>query len=245
MKLYRKVRTEQSDRFIVNVLDDHWGQRKGAQNSKGSTKVINTPNFSKKLAEAVGIMLGDGSVYVNKNYGIYQVRIAGNIVNEKPYLIKFIKPLFEKLFGISGRIIRKPQFGTVYIAFDSRELVDFLMQIGVYTSLRKSRNGIPKWIKLNKGFLVPCLRGLIDTDGSVHRLSNKDPQLIRISFKNSNKVLLEDVKQSFSILAFHPSKIITRQVFLTRKADIKRFAKLIGFSNAKNKERLDKLSPIV
>lgn len=188
---------DQTDRFIVNILDDHWGQRKGARNSRGSTKVINAPTFSKKLSEAVGIMLGDGSVYVNKKYGIYQVRIAGNIFNEQPYLIKFIKPLFEKLFGISGRIIRKPQFWTMYIAFDSRELVDFLKQIGVYTSLRKSRNGIPRWIKSNKNFLVTCVRGLIDTDGSVDKLSNKDPQLIRISFKNSNKVLLEDVKQSF------------------------------------------------
>lgn len=241
--LYDKIRTRASDKHIIALLNDNWGRVLGGRNSSGSTKKISEPKLCEELAEAVGIMLGDGSIYANKNKGVYQVRIASNFHNEQPYSTGFIKPLFEKLFGITGGVIRNPKQGVVYVVLYSRELTSFLNKIGLSGGKRKSGFGIPKWIKLNNAYLVSCIRGLIDTDGSVHRLSNRDPHLIRITFKNSNKVLSKDMRNGLLKLGFHPSKVTHRNLFLTRKADIKTFIDKIGFNNPKNIERFKNLAP--
>ena len=244
--IYDKIRTKETDRFIIEILDDNWGKIKGGKNSPGSTKRIVTPLLNEKLSEAVGIMLGDGSVYINRNKGIYQVRIASNIYNEEKYSTDFVKPLFESLFGISGRLVRSLKSGAIYVAFDSRELVKFLDKVGVRSAKRKANIGIPKWVKSEKKFLINCIRGLIDTDGSIYRLSNKDPKLKRISFTNTNKILLKDMREGLLRLGFNPSKfILNKNIFLTRKEDIKRFINEIGFNNPKHIERINKLSPVV
>jgi len=243
--IYDKIRTKETDRFIIDILDDNWGKIKGGKNSPGSTKQIKKPVLSRKLAELVGILLGDGSSYKNIKKGVYQVRIAGNIHNEQKYFSTFLKPSFEEQFHIKGRIAKQPKNGAIYLCFDSRELVEFLDSIGVPYNKIKRTVGIPNWIKKQKNFLISCIRGLIDTDGSIHRLSKRDPGLMRISFKNMNMNLLSDVRLSFLQLGFHPSKFIHNQIFLTRKSDIKLFVNKIGFNNSKNIERFMRLSPVV
>ncbi len=243
--LYDKIKTNETDKFLIKFLDDSWGKTKGGKNSTGSTKTINKPKLDKNLAEIVGIVLGDGSIYANQTKGVYQVRVTGNINNEQKYISEYVKPLFESLFGVFGKIILKPEYGAVYLTFSSKELVLFFDRIGVYTSIKKKASGIPSWIKKEEEFSVACIRGLVDTDGSVYRLSKKDPHLKRISFKNTNKTLLEDFRMCLIKLDFHPSKVIFNNVFLTRKNDIKRFADKIGFSNYKNVERFAKISPVV
>lgn len=66
----------------------------------------------------------------------------------------------------------------------------------------------------NKRLLKSLCRGLIDTDGSIFRMSKKRPNLIRINFKNNNERLLQAVRKSFRILGFHSSKVITKMSFI-------------------------------
>lgn len=92
---------------------------------------------------------------------------------------------------------------------------------------------IPKWIKKNRRFLRCCLRGLIDTDGSIYRLKPHWPNLIQISFKSNNKRLLRDVRSAFIFLKFHPSKVFGNRIVLTRQHEVSRYLKEIGTNNKK------------
>ena len=87
----------------------------------------------------------------------------------------------------------------------------------------------------------------MDTDGSIFRMSNKDQNLIRISFTNHNSKLLEDTRKGLIVLGFYPSKIImNRQFFISRQEDIKKYLKEVGFSNKKHLKRIKIFnSPVV
>ena len=48
-----------------------------------------------ELAELIGIVLGDGSLYFNKRHKVYQFVITGHIKNDREYFEKFVLPLLE------------------------------------------------------------------------------------------------------------------------------------------------------
>lgn len=242
-KAYRRISSQETDAHVV--LEYRPNRSPNKPNGQKPRIVIRKPEKDAELAEIVGIMLGDGCNYYNAYYHQYEVRIAANYANEQEYLRKIVIPLFERLFGLQGKIKTQANIGTIYACFASRELCQFLSGIGIPTGRAKSKAGIPSWIKSKEQFLAACLRGLIDTDGSIFRLSRRDYRLLRISFKNNNRKLLEDARQGFVSLGFHPSKIIINQFFLTRKADITDYVAKIGFNNPKNAQRLTQFSPMV
>ncbi len=210
-------------------------------------KPITEPRFSSELAELVGIILGDGSIFI-KRYSIkasvYQLRICGHITLDRDYLINFVKPLISELFSICPAITFFRN-SALYVCCSNKQLVEFLLKIGMEPG-DKVRNqvSIPGWIKENKEYLKSCIRGLIDTDGSVFRMSNQDPQLVRISFKNHSKNLLVGIREGLILLGFSPSKIIGgTQFFLSRKADIEKYINQIGFNNSKHSKRLLRIAP--
>jgi len=237
-------------KLIEESRGKNWGQRKGGLLSRGSLKVANLPNKCKELAEFVGILLGDGNIYSyskGKKIGVYSVRIADDYKKDKDYHINYIKPLCENLFKINVRI-RNHKNNERFICLDSKELVNFLISIGLKSGDKiKNQISIPSWILENDEFVKACLRGLIDTDGSIYRMSKRDAKLIRIDFTNHNRTLLNDTRVAFIKLGFNPSKIINdRKFFISRQRDVARYISEIGFSNNKHKERLKILSsPVV
>jgi hypothetical protein len=76
--------------------------------SKSHCKIINLPPLDEKLAEFVGIVLGDVNIFskVYPNTVINHVRVVGNPKTERWYLLNFIKPLIESLFDIMVGVIR-------------------------------------------------------------------------------------------------------------------------------------------
>ena len=135
-----------------------------------------------------------------------------------------------------------------YLVMYSKRLVDFFAGIGIPAgNKKKNQSTIPHWVYESDGCLRACLRGLIDTDGSVFLMSRKDPHLLRISFVNNNKTLLEDTRTAFIQLGFHPSIIVhNRQFFISRKGDIQKYLNEIGFANKKHLDRIKILhSPVV
>jgi intein/homing endonuclease len=230
-------------RYIEKRLSDEWGKKIGGKISSGTTKKIIKPRKSAKLAELIGIILGDGNLYWNEKKGVYTLKIAGNPYDEREYLIDFVKPLLDEIFKTHSKIeIRKNElFITVY----SKEIIKILEFFGLKRGNKIKNNvGIPYWIKDNKNFLKACIRGLIDTDGSVFKMSNKDSHLNRIGFKNSDKKLLNDTRKGLVLLGFHPSKIIKEDhFFISRKKDTKRYANVIKFNNPKHVRRLINIAP--
>ena len=230
-------------KFILEIKKENWGQINGGNNSKGNTKEIKHPKKNAELAELVGIILGDGNVashIYSKKKRTYSIKIAGDLKKDIEYLNLFVKPMIERLFEIKTRNYSYPKKNGYYIIADGIELIKFFKLMGLNSGNKiKNNQGIPEWIKTNRIYLQNCLRGLIDTDGSIHRMSKRDSNLLRISFKSNIPLLLADFLEAFKKLGYNPNLIkSSNQVFLSRQNEIKKYVKEIGFSNKKHLNRL-------
>lgn len=252
-KLYNKLCKASKVNFEEHVIErkeDHWGQSIGARNSVGSLKKIKMPKQSEELAEIVGAILGDGHVMFHKRgkkIGVYQINITGHITLDRDYHLFYLKRLFENLFEVDAKEVLLQKSNARRLVVYSRELVTFFIKMGLRPGDKiKNQTTIPEWILKKEGYIRACLRGLIDTDGSIHRMSKRDNNLIRLNLTNYDSQLLKDSRKSFITLGFHPSKIIKeRHFFLSRQEEIAKYLKEIGFSNKKHKDRLNQFkSPV-
>jgi len=228
-------------RFIVQKLPDNWGKIKGGKLSSGNLKDIKIPKRDEKLAEFFGIMLGDGHVQKTKEYkrGTYGFNITGHMILDKDYLMNFVKPLGEKLFGISGRTYASKRSKGLHIIFDGLKLVEFFEKEG-FKAGNKIKNQVtfPLWVKENPNFLAACLRGLFDTDGSFYKLTNQNSY--QVEFTNHDSKLLIDSHQALLSLGIGVSRIIdNRKYVITKKSEIAKFYKVIGFHNSKHLNKIN------
>lgn len=230
------------DRFIVKKLDDNWGRSKGGRLSIKKTKKIKVPRNDENLSEIIGIILGDGHLCEYKrsnNIRVYSIKIAGNSKTDKEYLIGYIPLLFKRVFNEEGSIYFSKKRNLGYFNIYGKNYIEFMKSKGLKPGNKKKNNqGIPKWIIENKNYLRKCIRGLIDTDGSIHYISKNNLNL-RIDYTSHIHKLLRDVRESFIVLGFNPSKIIKdRHFFLSSQKDVNKYLKEIGFGNKKNLNRL-------
>jgi len=219
---------------VCEIKPAHWGSVIGGKNSAGKNcKEVALPQKDENLAEFVGIMLGDGHVFskVYPNTAINVIKVAGNSKTEKPYLLHFVKPLIESLFDTKVSVYFN-KGNEVFLAVHGKNVVKFVGRIGLpHGNKIKNKIPIPSWIFENNHYLKACIRGLIDTDGSIYPLKPHYPNLLQICFKNMNPRLLGDVRTALRKLGYHPSKITWNKVYLTRQAEIDRYVMEIGFSN--------------
>ncbi len=234
---------------IAERMPDNWGQSKGSRKSRGSTIRITRPREDEKLAELVGAILGDGNVNYykkGKKIGVYQIKIAGDSRLDKDYHMNYLRPFFYELFGINGKEWTSKKDNSRFLTMTSKELVEFFIKMGLKSGNKiNNQVTIPNWIWKKNKYIEACLRGLIDTDGCIHRMSNKNPNLLRINLKNYNKTLLEDSRKAFILLGFHPSNITSHTIYLSRQAEITKYLKEIGFSNKKHIDRLETFKSLV
>ncbi|MEK6935370.1 MAG: LAGLIDADG family homing endonuclease [Nanoarchaeota archaeon] len=228
------------EKFIVNKLSNNWGQSKGGKNSIGNLKEIKIPNRTKELAELFGILLGDGNIQRTSGYklGTYNIKIVGHSILDKEYLLNFVKPLVENLFNVKVRVYESKTCKGLNIVADSRRIVDFFEKEG-FKAGDKIRNqvAIPNWIKENPEFLAACLRGLHDTDGCFYKLTNQNSY--QIGFTNHNSTLLHDSRNGLLSLGIGVSKIMdNRKYVITKKSEIAKFYKSIGFHNSKHLNKI-------
>jgi len=255
-KTYRKIcnilKTD-FDKFIIEKLNENWGQSKGGTISTGKTKKVKLPEESEELSEFYGIMLGDGNLYRNSFYespknkrGVYSLRIVGDSRYDKSYLLNYVKPLIKKLFEIEiTEGLFKPKGGkfksknAMFLVAYGIKVVDFLESKGFKPGNKIMNSlGIPKWIRKNKNFLRKCLRGLYDTDGGLYGLNSQ--KTYQVVFTNFNRVLLEDVRNSLLSLGIVSSKITKgNKIYVTKKSELRKFLKQIGFRNLRHSHKIE------
>lgn len=234
------------DNFIIEKLSDNWGKSKGGLNSLGSTIKLNKVPFNENLAEFIGAVLGDGNICFYKTnrkerkVGVYHIRIAGDLKKDKDYHLNYLGNLCKSLFNLKVNEILHRRQNERFLDIKSKELVNFFIDMGLKAGDKiKNNTTIPSWIFDNTRFLRVCVRGLIDTDGCIFRMSKRDPNLIRIKFTNHNSTLLKDTRKAFILLGFNPSEITcNREFYISRQDEIKKYLKEIGFSNKKHQIRL-------
>jgi len=170
------------------------------------------------------------------------VRVVGNPKTERRYLLDFVKPLIESLFDVAVGVYTNKKGNEIFLTAYGKNLVRFLDSVGLPCGNKiRNRASIPSWIFEDERYLKACIRGLIDTDGSIYVLKPHYPNLLQICFKSKNPRLLADFKIALQKLGFHPSRISWDKVYLTRQSEIERYAKEIGFSNQNHLERYCKV----
>src|SRR3989344_2486 len=120
-------------------------------------RIINIPHKSEKLAEFVGIMLGDGSISKTN----YEVQITSHSIYEKLYQ-NYIEILLKDLFAVKGRCVTLKKRNTTYVRINSMKLVEFLESIEIPIGTKEKY--IPSWVFENEKWVKACVRGLIDSD---------------------------------------------------------------------------------
>jgi len=155
-------------------------------------KPIKKPIKSKDLAEFVGIVLGDGGITQR------QVIFTFHSEDDKDYA-DFVINLVKKLFNVPIGIHYDKQYKAVDYIISRSELVRFCVEkLGLKKGNKvKQQVDIPDWIKQNKKYSIACVRGLIDTDGSVfthnYKVNKKWYSYKKLTFSNYSKPLLQSV----------------------------------------------------
>lgn len=203
--------------------------------------------MNEKLAEDIGIMIGDGciSVYKSKNFTNNFVSVDGNSLTDKKYLLEYVSNLKSELYNLNFKSLFKKNRNEMRININSQGLVQFYSKVIGLQIGKKINIGIPPLIWESESSIRACLRGIIDTDGSFQIRIGNYPQ---IKIGTASKKLVEDCKKAFDLLGIETNiktdctqihcvtkrPYITNYLYLSGREKFTKYIKLIGFSNSNN-----------
>lgn len=223
------------DDSIEERLDENWGRRKGARMSpRTKVKEVGKVEASGKLAEIVGIMLGDGNIYRKQ----YAVRVCGHINDDRDYLIGHVKSVFMEVFNVEMKEYYHKSVNELILYVYSKFVASNLKNYGMVDGNKKSKGSrIPSWILENEDYTKNCLRGLFDTDGCVFTSKGK----VKIEFYSAIEPLQESFTVAMQKMGFKKkwskSKGSVKTYGLYSADDVRRFINTIGFNNPKHKAK--------
>lgn len=226
-------------KYILKKLNKDWGRSKGGKKSKPKEREVSIllNEHSEKLAELIGIMLGDGNLWSGK--GFYYIRICGHSIDDKNYLFNHVRSLIKSLFDVNMGIYQHNKNKELYLTKGSKDLLFTLEHFGLKRGNKlKNQVGIPQWIFNSKKYLKACIRGLIDTDGTVLPITGRNYSYIW--FTCGNPELRKDFEKAMKILGYKISKWNfhgTPETYIGSKNLIKKFYHEIGFNNVKHIKR--------
>ncbi len=215
-----------------------WWEKEGKYKSNiiGIVKPIKKPDFSEKLAEFVGIILGDGSI------GKSQISITLHSEDDKEYS-DFVVNLIKKLFNVYvGTYYEKDAKATSY-NISRTELIHFCIEkLGLKQGNKiKQQVDIPDWIKQSRLYSIACVRGLVDTDGCVfnhcYRVNGKEYNYKKLAFRNHSRPLILSVFRILKDCGLNLRMAQRNDLRLDRIKDVENYFKIIGSNNPKHLKR--------
>lgn len=222
------------------------GRRKGGLNSikthtrnKTGFKVlksITTPGHSVRLAELIGIFMGDGHV------GLYQASVVTNSDTDFQHAL-FVKALIEDLFKVQVRLSNQRGKKACVMTISSKSVCRFFVSQGIPQGNKITKGiHIPNWIREKQLYRKAFIRGLFDTDGCVymdtHHYHQNVYENLGMAFANQSLPILSFFKETLELFGLHPTQKTKFRVFLRRKEDIRRYFDLIGSSNEKHRKKV-------
>ena len=195
------------------------------------------PPKSVELAEFIGTMMGDGGL------SKYQACITLHHIDDRKY-IDFVIARIKILFKITPALYHIPKSSVFNIVISRTGVVDYLHSLGLPIGNKvRQQFDMPEWITENKKFAIACVRGLVDTDGSVFthsfKVKGKWYHYKKLSFCSRSQPLQYTVARILTELGMR-ARISGYDVCLDSIADMKRFFAVIGSSNPKHLERYAK-----
>lgn len=215
-----------------------WWEREGKHREREifHSKEIRRPRYSKKLAEFVGIILGDGSIMER------QVIVTLHKYDDKEYS-HFVVNMFKSLFNVPVSITWKKHqgFKAIDCVVSRKRLVEYCVDTLGLKIGNKTRQqvDVPDWVKNKLSYKISCVRGLIDTDGSLflhkYKVNGKEYKYKKIEFSNSSKPLVRYVNSVFREVGIN-SRIARqeKEVRIDSISDVKKYFCVIGSHNPKH-----------
>lgn len=203
-----------------------------------------------KLAELIGVIIGDGNIYMKKSR--YELHIYGDIKEDEDYHKRVILKLFKELFNLNTESKEK-YFKTNScrrIDIKSKAIISFFNKIIGLKPGKKHNIQIPKIIfDSNKEVIYSFIRGLADTDFYLKfktRYGKKNYYPILIG-NFGDKSFSYRLKELFERIDFHShiehrtkyDKMRKKEYFsyainIVGKKNLERWMQTIGFSNKKH-----------
>ena len=201
-------------------------------------KRIKIPKKSADLAEFTGIVMGDGGITAR------QVTITLHHIDDEKYA-RFVVKLIKRLFGVAPKIYHDPKNSVNDLVVSRTALVNFCTEkLGLKIGNKiKQQIDIPDWIKNNKKFQSACVRGLVDTDGSLvihkYKVGGKMYCYKKLDFCSASKPLIGSVIEILKKFDFMPRLSHNgRNVWIDDQNEVRRYFRIIGSDNPKHRERL-------
>lgn len=173
-----------------------------------------------QFAELLGLAIGDGHIEQFPRVEKFSITLDGKY----PYLIKRTERLIKKVFGKPPVIAKSKKSNAVSIYFYQK---DISRRLGLAVGNRSSvQSHIPAWIWNEKQYLIYCVKGLFEAEGS---LSIHLPTCTyNFQFCNTNQYLLREMTRALTELGYHP-EVRLKYVRLRKKLEVKSLEKLLDF----------------
>ncbi len=218
-----------------------WWQREGFKkyNFIGKTKSFKLPRLDEQLSELTGIILGDGGL------SKYQLVVTLNSEDDREYK-NYVSRLINKKFGVKPKEYFDKKARAVNLVVSRKLLIDYLVgKIGLVRGNKtKNQISVPEWITDSPTLSKKCVRGLIDTDGSVviHRydVNKKTYSYRKIDFVSASKPLVDFVFLTLLDSGIKARMFKDRHVWIDSIESVKKYFDIIGSSNPKHLMRANK-----
>jgi hypothetical protein len=209
-------------------------------------KVFEEPKITKEVAEEIGIHIGDGSMGIYKSTGHYDYTISFGLEDE-PYLSGYIIPMIKRIYGMTPYFQRVKKDKTIMLKYVSKKLIIWKQKLGIKPGPKDSIV-IPDII-IKSGFVLRCIRGLFDTDGSISfKKRHKDHHyypVIKLYSKSKNLIIQVDAilrKEGIASNTYYDEirhdkrgfTTVGHNLFINGERNLSLFMEKIGFSNIKH-----------
>ncbi len=234
VKKFGKVPIDESKR---KVAWQQWWNNEGKSHRLQSarSKYVGLPQYSKELAEFIGIMLGDGSITE------YHVTVTLHSIDDAEYA-QYVISLMQRLFEVTPSVYHRKDAKAINIVISRKKLANHLVAIGLRRGNKIKQNlSIPSWVQARSDYHRACIRGLFDTDGTcyihTYRVKEKVYRYPKIGFSSISELLRTQVRAGLlteSINTTYNGNNIT----IEAQAMVKRYLAIFGTSNPKHLKRL-------
>jgi len=200
---------------------DNFAQWRLKARLAGKIPLTHTPLArTEQLAFLVGLILGDG--HIEKFPRSERLHIV--LGTDKPLLWQHVVKVVQNVFAKEAWVQRRKREACVEISLYQTRLSE---RLGIPAGDRRNCEvQLPEWIWADRRYLIACLKGLFESEGSysVHAPTYTH----NLSFSNSNVTLLNEAERALASLGFHPERR-SYAVRLRKKHEALRFIEFIGF----------------
>jgi hypothetical protein len=191
-----------------------------------------------KLAELMGIMIGDGCISHTKRW--YFISISGNLSNEKLFFENVIIPILSKIRN--KKVVYKTfkKYNKIEVNFSDKNLFYYFKALGYPEGEKSNKILIPSMF-LNSKLKKFVIAGIFATDGCLAIVNNNGILYPRVEFRSNSIKLLSQIKYILNSLGMKGGLYPKfGRLQYNGKKQLNIFLNKIGFINPKHLERYNK-----